>query len=199
MHRAAQLISIVGLFAILALAARWMAGAMLWDFKLTYLAVLILASGFLSLFMAWQRRRLQRRIERLPEQVVQALGDKSDDVKYALPTQGARSSFITVSVGILGVNIPTLPILIGPFFVLQTSFSVEPPMPQFIALGLGFVLAWTWWSIAVTKWRQWAKRGGMTAAEVQYHGEKASILWPRGSLFEKTELGNLLARHRNDA
>lgn len=199
MHRAAQFLRILGLFAVLALVARWMAGAMLWDFKFTYLTVLALASGLLSLILAWQRRRLQRQLQSSPEQVVQALGAKSDNIKYARPNQGARSAFLTVSGGVLGVSIPTLPILIGPIMVLQTSFSVEPPMPQFIALGFGFVLAWTWWSITVTRWRHWAQSGGMTAAEVQYHGERASILWPRGSFFEKTELGNLLARHRNDA
>jgi hypothetical protein len=199
MYRAALLLGIVGVFSVLAVVARWIAGAMGWDFKLTYLAVLVLTSGMTSVAIALQRRRLRSQLQQLPAHVVEALAAESEDIKYAFPAARSRSSFLTVSIGITCVSFPTLPLLVGPIFVLQTWLTVEPPLPQFAALGLGFALAWAWWSIAATQWRQWAQSGGMTAAEVQYHGERASILWPRGSFFEKTELGNILARYRNDA
>lgn len=59
--------------------------------------------------------------------------------------------------------------------------------------------AWLWWSVGVTKWRRWAEQGGMSAAEVQYRGEKAAILWPGGHILERTEQANIEARFRNDA
>lgn len=87
------------------------------------------------------------------------------------------------------VNGPVVPLMIGPLLVMQTCFTIEPPLPQFAALGAGFVLAWSWWSVAVYRWRIWATAKGMSPAEVQRHGEAARLLWPRGHFFERTEWG----------
>ncbi|XLZ68143.1 hypothetical protein ABT364_16495 [Massilia sp. SR12] len=92
-------------------------------------------------------------------------------------------------VGQVLVNGPLVPLMLGPFLVMQTFFVVEPPLPQFAALGGGFVLAWSWWSVAVYRWRVWAKVSGMSPAEVQRYGEAARLLWPRGHFFERTEWG----------
>lgn len=91
--------------------------------------------------------------------------------------------------GQLLVNGPVVPLMIGPLMVMQTCFTIEPPLPQFAALGAGFVLAWSWWSVAVYRWRIWAKTKGMSPAEVQRYGEAARLLWPRGHFFERTEWG----------
>lgn len=48
----------------------------------------------------------------------------------------------------------------------------------------------------VTFWRAWAARRGVDPDELQYRGQNASLLWPRGHFFEKTELGNALKRLR---
>lgn len=92
--------------------------------------------------------------------------------------------------GQLLVNGPVVPLMLGPLLVMQTFFTLEPPWPQFAALGAGFVLAWSWWSVAVYRWRIWAREKGMSPAEVQRYGEAARLLWPRGHFFERTEWGN---------
>lgn len=94
-----------------------------------------------------------------------------------------------VLVGRVLVNGPVLPLMLGPVLIMQTWFTIEPPQPQFLALAGGFALAWTWWSLAVWRWRSWAKARGMTPDEVQLHGEAARLLWPRGHFFERTEWG----------
>jgi hypothetical protein len=32
-----------------------------------------------------------------------------------------------------------------------------------------------------------ALTGGLSLGEIQYHGERATILWPKGHFFERTE------------
>lgn len=199
MRKLTLLLGIVALLAVPAVAAHWIARKTQWDFQLTYLAALTLASGILSLLIAAQRARLRRQLLMMSKQEVQTLAAASEDIQFAFPTMGSRSSTLTVLVGTIAVNLPTLPLLVGPLIVLQAWFSAAPPMPQFAALGIGFVSAWLWWSVAVTKWRRWAEQGGMSAAEVQYRGEKAVILWPRGHFLERTEWANLRARFRRNA
>jgi len=199
MRKLTLLLGIVALLAVPAMAAHWIARRTQWDFQLTYLAALTLASGILSLLIAAQRARLRRQLLMMSKQEVQALSAASEDIQFAFPTLGSRASTSTVLVGIITVNLPTLPMLVGPLIVLQTWFSAVPPLPQFAALGIGLMSAWLWWSVGVTKWRRWAEQGGMSAAEVQYRGERAAILWPRGHFFESTEWANIEARFRNDA
>ena len=199
MRKVVLLLCIIAFLVVPAVAAHWIARQANWDFTLTYLAALTLASGILSLVIAAQRARLRRQLLLLSKDELQAFSAVSEDIRFALPTKGSRSSFLTVFVGITAVNLPVLLILLGPVLILQTWFAVKPPLPQFAALGFGFLSAWAWWSVAVTKWRRWAEKGGMPADEVQYRGEKASILWSRGHFFEKTEWANIRARHHNDA
>lgn len=54
---------------------------------------------------------------------------------------------------------------------------------------LGFISAWVWWSYFVPRWREWAlKQPGVTADELQKAAEVATLVWPKGHFFEKTEL-----------
>jgi len=193
------ILGIVALFVVLGFIARWIARAMAWDFKLTYLAVLILASCIASFLLAAQTRRMRRQLSSVSEHNLLDLSANSEDIKFAFPTPGSRSPFLTVFVGVTTVSLPTLPLLIAPIWVLQAWVAPEPPLPQFAALALGFLAAWAWWSLAVSAWRRWAENGGMTVGEVQYHGERASILWPRGHFFEKTEWTNIRASSHDDA
>lgn len=199
MRKVTLLLSIIALLAVPALAAHWIAEITHWDFKLTYLVALTMASGILSLLIAAQRSRLRRQLLMLSKHEVQAFSAASEDIKFAFPTKGSRSPTLTILVGITAVNLPTLPMIVGPLFILQTWFSATPPLPQFAALWGGFMSAWLWWSVAVSKWRRWAEQGGMSAAEVQYRGERATILWPSGHFFERTEWANVRARFRTDA
>lgn len=198
MRQIRLIVCIIALFVVLGFIARWIANEITWEFTLTYLAVLILASSIASLLIAVQRRHLRRQLSTISEQDLLVPSAESEDIRFAFPKLGSRSPFLTVLVGLITVSLPTLPLLIGPISILQTWFAPEPPLPQFAALALGFLTAWIWWSCAVSAWRRWAESGGMTAGEVQYHGESASILWPRGHFFEKTEWSNILGRGNDD-
>jgi hypothetical protein len=39
----------------------------------------------------------------------------------------------------------------------------------------------------VPRWREWAKRQGADEIETQLIGERSGLVWPQGSIFEKTE------------
>lgn len=116
-----------------------------------------------------------------------------------------KSAFVTVSVGVCLVSLPTLPLLLlapTPLLALQAWLSFEPPLPHFLALTVGFLMAWLWWSMMVTWWRNWAESRGMSPEEVQYRGQGASILWPSGHLCERTEWANIWrprSTYRDDA
>ena len=55
-------------------------------------------------------------------------------------------------------------------------------------LLLGFILGWLWWSYSVPRWREWAlKQPGINPDELQKAAEAATLVWPKGHFFEKTE------------
>lgn len=51
-----------------------------------------------------------------------------------------------------------------------------------------FVLGWLWWSYAVPRWRAWALANGAPPERLQARAVEAKLLWPKGSLWEKTEI-----------
>jgi prepilin signal peptidase PulO-like enzyme (type II secretory pathway) len=179
------------LFVGLGLAARWTAAVTHWSFKLTLLGFMLAALAAMSAFGWWQERKLARKLAKLPARERAALQALSVEARMVSSSASRKSAFFTVSVGVCLVNLPTLPLLLAPLLALQTWLSLEPPLPHLLALTIGFVLAWLWWSLMVTWWRQWAGSRGMGQEEVQYRGQGASILWPPGHLFERTEWANI--------
>lgn len=179
------------LFVGLGLAARWTAEATHWSVKLTLLGFMLAALVAMSVFEWWQERKLARQLKKLPVEERAALEALSVEARMVSSGVSRESAFVTVSVGVCVVSLPTLPLLLAPLLVLQAWLSLEPPLPHFLALTIGFVVAWLWWSLMVTWWRKWAESRGMSPGEVQYRGQGASILWPPGHLFERTEWANL--------
>ena len=57
-----------------------------------------------------------------------------------------------------------------------------------IALFLGAILAWPWWSVSVPRWRRWALARGVDGKKLQKAAVSMGLVWPRGWIFEKTEL-----------
>lgn len=53
---------------------------------------------------------------------------------------------------------------------------------------LGGVIGWLLWSYIVPRWRQWAKENGADEERTQILAQRTLLVWPRGSLFEKTEI-----------
>jgi hypothetical protein len=103
-----------------------------------------------------------------------------------------------VLTGQLWVNVPLLAILLGVAALI--SWVVGPSghgatvLPRAIhelrvPIGgiIGIALAWLWWSYNVPRWRAWALAQGADAAELQEQAVRSGLVWPRGSILEKTE------------
>ncbi len=58
------------------------------------------------------------------------------------------------------------------------------------SIFLGAVLAWPWWSLSVPRWKRWALARGVNAKQLQKAGVRTGLLWPKGWIFEKTEIPN---------
>jgi hypothetical protein len=189
---------IVAILALLGIVARFISRYSGIDFRLTYLACMIAAYVAVSVIVAMQRSRLAARLQDLPAAQQAALAAVSPELRYATASaQGGLSARAATWVGAVLINGPLVPIMAGPLCVAQYVFNW--PMSFMIGFGLlllGFVLAWSWWSVGVTLWRRWAARRGVDPDELQWRGENATLLWPRGHTFEKTELGQLLKRIR---
>ena len=89
---------------------------------------------------------------------------------------------------LLGHLIVILPVLsiIALGYVL--GYFLSGPVWAMIGLVLGVTLAWLWWAVSVPRWREWAKRRGADEERTQFLGQRSGLVWPRGWIFEKTEL-----------
>lgn len=56
-----------------------------------------------------------------------------------------------------------------------------------VGFFFGVILAWLWWSAAVPRWREWAMTRGADEEQTQELGVRSGLVWPKGSMFEKTE------------
>jgi hypothetical protein len=89
-----------------------------------------------------------------------------------------------VARGQLTVNLPVVCILaFGIFGAIATS-----GWRSVLSATAGFVFAWLWWSVSVPRWRRWAEKTGVDARQVYRLAVYTGLIWPEGSLFEKTEL-----------
>ena len=52
----------------------------------------------------------------------------------------------------------------------------------------GVALAWLWWSWQVPRWRDWVADRGAPVDAVQRLAVRTMLVWPKGSLMERTEL-----------
>ena len=92
--------------------------------------------------------------------------------------------------GHLRVSIPVFTILIG--FIYTSRFLFES---EYISAGTmfalfipGIVLAWIWWSYFVVKWKLWAYANVENVDELKQRAVKGGLIWPEGSIFNKTEI-----------
>jgi hypothetical protein len=182
-------------FALLGIIARPISRYFGTDFDLTYLGCVLVAYAAGSAIIAVQWSRLGARLRNLPAAQQAALAKLSPALRYAMaPGQGSLSGRTATLVGAVLINGPLVPIIVGPIFVAQYVFDWQPSALGLSLLLLGFVLAWSWWSVGVTVWRRWAARRGVDPDELQWRGENANLLWSKGHRLEQTELGQLLKR-----
>ena len=103
-----------------------------------------------------------------------------------------------------GHAVITLPVvLIIGLATIMAFFVVRPPSPDdhktlfhqmffylaqiLIGAVVGVAVGWLWWSLSVPRWREWAKRFGADEEQTQRLAQRTLLVWPQGSLFEKTE------------
>lgn len=96
--------------------------------------------------------------------------------------------------GYKDISMVSLFLLIGPIIVglvlgvFVMNESDAGGILMCASMPLGFVLAWGWWSYSVPRWREWAlKQPGVNSEELQKAAEVATLVWPKGHFFEKTE------------
>jgi hypothetical protein len=158
-------------------------------------ALILGASAALSGVIELQRRNLRRRLEQLPQQQKEVLQSLDPEIRYAKAPRDRRpSAWVATWIGSLWVKWPPIPWVVAPIFAYQSllgrpNFWIGIPLVM-----LGFACGWSWWSVNVTLWRRWAARRGVDLNELQWRGESAGILWPRGHFLESTEIGNVIDR-----
>lgn len=192
-------IRLLSIFGVCAVATYLLARYFGIDSEIAMLAVLVVAYIIADGIQELQHYRLRGRLQNMTAKERRRLARDHPEARYALRSPGTPSPWLTTRVGVIVVNGPIIPIMLGPLFVLQKVINIHDPLPSLLCLLLGFCLAWTWWSVSVTGWRWWATaHRGMSKDEVQWRGESANLLWPRYHFLAKTELTYVLAsRKRN--
>ena len=90
-----------------------------------------------------------------------------------------------VLLGHIFVTIPVLAIILLVTLVGAGVFGVGY-VP--VSAVVGSILAWVWWSWSVPRWRAWCLARGADARRLQKVAAMTLLVWPKGWVFEKTEL-----------
>jgi hypothetical protein len=114
--------------------------------------------------------------------------------KYELCPGSEMDNTVTVKEalkkGRMMITYPSVAIL----FVLtglSLYFGANEILTWWMALcgaGAGFILAWLYWSVMITKWRLWAFANVDNVHELKRRAIKENLLWKDNSLFGKTEI-----------
>lgn len=91
-----------------------------------------------------------------------------------------------VALGHLLITVPVFVIILGSFMLGSITGLVPVLLLLLVLVSAG--LAWLWWSLAIPRWRDWAHGRGADPDALQALGTKTCLVWPKGSIFEKTEL-----------
>lgn len=92
--------------------------------------------------------------------------------------------------GHLVVNIPVLIIMIGTafvFIIITNVYNLPQGFPL-IGFGLGFILAWLYWSLSITKWKIWAFERVRNVHELKSRAILEGLIWKDDHIFGKTEI-----------
>lgn len=102
---------------------------------------------------------------------------------------------LAVVAGSCVVNLPVFALLVGPALVAAGDGHGDI-LP--LVLLLSFAAAWGWWSFMAPRWRLWAYARVQSTGVVHRMAVAAGLLWPRGSLFERTEIRSAAQRRRQE-
>ena len=184
MRRYKWILFVFVVFAAILIVARYISWQIGINFRVTYLLVMLATWVAMSIIVAVQRSRLAARFEQLAAPHRRALGNLYPELRYmTAKPQGDLSARAATWIGVVAINGPVIPIMVGPVFVAERIFgSPIPFLPGAGSLLLGFLLAWSWWSVTVTLWRRWATRRGIDPDELQCV-VKVSLCWCREGIF----------------
>ena len=172
--------------------SHWLGGRLGIHYGLVMFALILGASAVLSGVIELQRRNLRRRLEQMQQREV-----LRQEIRYVeAPKDRRLSVWVATWVGSLWVKWPTIPWMVAPLFAYQSLGGRPNAWIGIFLVIAGFACGWSWWSVNVTLWRRWAARRGVDLDELQWRGEGASILWPKGHFLESTEIGNVIDRMR---
>jgi hypothetical protein len=93
-----------------------------------------------------------------------------------VPLGAARA----VAVGHAVISLPAMAVLVA------ISWRFWGRAPTSVLIGVS--IAWLWWSFAVPRWRHWALSAGTDPNLLQSWAQATGLVWPRGWIFEKTEI-----------
>ena len=128
-----------------------------------------------------------------------------------VPPEKRRTAAACLRRGWLYVNLPVLALILvcfgGPVLLMKiaypasatsTAFVGQDPGPlwgliMFVPLFLLIVVvpllpAWLWWSVAAPKWRLWALQNVDDWPKLEQAAIANNLIWPRGSIFNLTEI-----------
>src|SRR5262249_25473930 len=156
---------LAGSIVVAHLVARWLGPRLGVDRRLMMLGLMFAASGLLSIAIALQRRKLRYRMAQLPAHAREILAHLHPEFRYAQAHGNARwpSARTAVCIGSLWVSWAALPWIVVPLAAYQMLAGQRHLAIEAMLLLLGFVCAWSWWSVNVTLWRRWARRRGVDA------------------------------------
>ena len=97
------------------------------------------------------------------------------------------SAELAVSRGQLLINWPVRLLMLAGFGLAYFLFDRSLNLAGGVVAMSGFAAAWLWWSWFVPQWRCWAHSRGADPEELQELGVQASLIWPKGSFFGRTE------------
>jgi hypothetical protein len=91
-----------------------------------------------------------------------------------------------ILVGHLCITLPAL-IFIACGYAVSTLVGSDK---RTLLLGVtaGAAVGWLWWSLVVPRWRRWAHGRGVDPDALQKAAAATLLVWPRGWVFERTEL-----------
>lgn len=100
------------------------------------------------------------------------------------------------------IKVPSMSLLFGPLitYVALAKLQIVPSigyaglkwaLPCFL---VAFIGSWLTWSVQVPRWRLWAYRRVDDVLLLEHLAVERQLIWPPGSIFEKTEIMSQSAR-----
>ena len=97
-----------------------------------------------------------------------------------------------IQIGQKVVNTPIVILMISPAlyvvidFVIKEIDDIRALLVPLKAFGIGFILAWTYWSFVAPKWLVWAYKKVDNKSELYTRAIKGKLIWEKGHWANKT-------------